>query len=435
MLPRRVTGLAISLLALPYLALAGDYDGCTTVSQIPWLNTANDPWDWGLSPRVAVWFTKRDTDVPARLPLEYQVDTGSCGIIATKDDVKFDDLTEKITANIGYQWLSSSEILYTGWWVWRWVWFNKGDPAKEVKSYVQVLAIDQKLTKCEHWDPSQGASCTGSTPDPNPKTQLMGISWGRMYDGQPQGDPTRNPLLQVKKAGSGDINHFCPGWILDSYGINLGLDNTRWPPGGPPGSEGPIEVKLGTDPGADPAAPPSPVPYHYAWGEIPGCVQVQNPTDTSPEPCVEASILLDTGMNPDKASIRLPQSNVNTLSRTGSHELNPGHTVTVKVGNRGWTLWQIETYTNNDTPFYNCDITPEKTTVYADDPMYHSPARFPFANVGRHAYRRMDTGFDPRRGRARIIPHPLLQPGVPQKLDPYCVGGCGMGCACRACSP
>lgn len=435
MLPRHVTGFAVALLSLPYLALAGLYDNCLTTSQIPWLNTANDPWDWALPPRVAVWFTKKDTDTPARLPLEYLVDTGSCGIITTKDDVKFDEVTEKIPANLGYQWLSSSEILYTGYWVWRWVWFNH-DPAnqfKEVKSYVQVLAIEKKFTKCSHWDESQGAACAGSTEEADPTTQLMGISWGRMYDGQPHGNPTRNPLLQVKSVATGRLDKFCPGWVIDSLGINLGLDNSRWPPTGPGGEKAAsVEVTLGTDPGADPSAPPPVEPYHYPWSEIPGCVQVQNPADTTPEPCVEASILLDSGMKNDHASIRLPQSNVNTLSRTGL-QINPGHIVTVKVGNRGRTLTQIETYTNDDTPFFACDITPKFSNVYADDPMYHSPARFPFANVGRHTYRRWNTGFDPSRGVARLDRHGLLHSGVPKKVDPACSGACGT-CVCRTCT-
>lgn len=47
------------------------------------------------------------------------VDTGTCGIVVPMEniDIKSGEKTDR-----AFQWLSSSKILYVGWWVDRWVW-------------------------------------------------------------------------------------------------------------------------------------------------------------------------------------------------------------------------------------------------------------------------------------------------------------------------
>jgi hypothetical protein len=267
----------------------------------------------------------------------------------------------------------------------------------------------------------------------------MGISWGRMYDGQSFGSPSRNVLLQVDQMATRSLDTtFHHGWMIGAHGINVGLTNSVWDQGasgsGPGNSV--IEVGLGNDPGAPPRDPSDP-PHLYAWGEVAGCVSVDRSR------CVECSVLLDTGMmdrtdavmkKGDHASIRMPRDIVRTLQRDGTR-LKEGQAVIIRLGRPGTTLTDLEAFTYPHSPWPDCDITPAYSDVYED--AFHTPPRFPFANTGRHVYRRWSTGYDPVRGVARFVRHSLAD--IPQLLDPRldvadCMGTrCGSSCPCHSC--
>jgi hypothetical protein len=140
-------------------------------------------------------------------------------------------------------------------------------------------------------------------------------------------------------------------------------------------------------------------------------------------------------MGVDHASIRLPQAGIDPLSRHDTTRLDPGQPVTVRFGEHGATGTELETFTLANTPRADCDVTPLYADVYSDSPATHSPLRDPFANNGRHSYRRWNVGFDSIGGVAKLTRHPLLAPLLTRRKDILlCSATCTTGCTCHSCT-
>ncbi|KAM5370590.1 hypothetical protein ACJZ2D_008416 [Fusarium nematophilum] len=80
--------------------------------------------------------------------------------------------------------LTSSNTLFTGFWIWRWVWFNKGTP-HQIKASVKILAVESKYVCPGYVVGVSGATCPdGVPPAPDDMITIMGIGYGRTYDGR-----------------------------------------------------------------------------------------------------------------------------------------------------------------------------------------------------------------------------------------------------------
>ncbi|KAI9787553.1 MAG: hypothetical protein M1839_000083 [Geoglossum umbratile] len=392
----------VALLPVSYIAQAGPYTGSTTSSLIKWRSTVNDNFDFTDTPHASVWFSS-NSSAPDTSRYSFFVDTGSCGIVTAKKKVNI-LASEQVAANRAWHFLSSSKTLYTGWWVERYVWFNHDDVdrANEIKSLLKVLAVDVKYTNCVGWKPENTDTCpdASATSDSDPDTQILGISYGRTYDGQPQGTPDKNAFLNVVSMATGPMAQFHYGWIVDLRGITVGLTDGNWGVG-----FSDFEVQLGDDRGAP---PPSALAHQHPWGEVPGCVLFPGiPSST----CIECSVLLDTGI--DYASIRVPKVTAQALGRDSSnnHLLN-SQAVDIRIGSMSRPPRSVDAFTTPDSPPRECDITPSYAQVYNDPTA--GVIRPPFVNTGRHLFRRWAQGFDPLRGIVGFLTH---------NLPPQLVGG------------
>ncbi|KAL7755625.1 hypothetical protein ACKLNR_014152 [Fusarium oxysporum f. sp. zingiberi] len=416
---------AVAALPLALIAQAGSHAGCRGSTLIPFLDRdARNEFHFSKRPEVYVKFSfGEEGPGPSVESKRFIVDTGTCGIVVSKEVVNFDEGEADI---LGYQWLSSSKILYVGWWVYRWVWFNHGhsdSTSQVVGGRVRILALEKKWEKCPNWTPADKENCPDmehAVPGDTSNVRMMGIGFGRMHDGQPQGDPYKNPLLNIQRIGSVWVPSFCPGWIIDLQGITFGLTDNNWAQF-EQRRNNIGEIRLGTDPGWHYLWHPPPL--FFPWGEMHACVGfAEHPVDKYIDPlkwldhCVWGAALFDTGLDNPKASIRMPCEISRKSSLNPRGGVPPGETeydsllltanAVVIVGiadseeHRSMIAsWAYETPTS---PAWLWDVAPRYTDLYCDA---NPPIRPPSINTGMHIFRRFAFGFDPLRGRAALAKH------------------------------
>jgi hypothetical protein len=400
-----ITGLAF--LTVSFLSLAGrvrptPFDGYTTTATIPWVDGHQN---FVPEPHVRIKFSYTDGTEITMGTLKFTVDTGTCGIVTTENRTGIQDWEKTERA---WHYLSSSHVLYTGWWVERDVTFaeaTSNNVRTHVRSRVKVLSIGRKYTDCTGWTPDQedceenpDAVLCCRDPDAaieaNPETSLLGIGYGRVYDSQPQGTPNKNPLLNLRQIGSSDLAAgFYPGWRIDEEGMKIGLTNNVW------GGMSSFEVPLGHPPLKTPSIPPAGGPRpQFPWREL----NLAHADITVNLIGVDFQLLFDTGLN--YSSIRLPEADALAVRDTNKHlkdeipvRLRVGRSISRPTGQRigGWQY-------GPERPSSDCDITPEWTQVTydSDKPL--------FINTGRHIFRRWAQGYDPWRGIIGFEEHPLL---------------------------
>lgn len=114
----------------------------TITDLIPFVPEAPSSPPFVNSPHVHLWFSRGgngDSDIPNYY--RFYVATGSCGIITPVSHLNA--LSGEPRTPGAYQFFTSSNTLYTGLWIWRWVWYNKGT-SHQIKAHVQVLAVENK---------------------------------------------------------------------------------------------------------------------------------------------------------------------------------------------------------------------------------------------------------------------------------------------------
>ncbi|KAH9206015.1 hypothetical protein DL95DRAFT_240314, partial [Leptodontidium sp. 2 PMI_412] len=231
------------------------------------------------------------------------VDTGTCGIVRSAksidgwEDIDLDDCDDPEVCQVGWHFLSSANLLYSGVWIPKDVYFNF-DPAagnKLIKARVPIFAVTG-VVECKHYDVKSGNGiCPPIPPSTTPyevtpypsSIEILGIGFGRVGDGQPQGTPDKNPLLNVKEIKGEAPVAYWPGYVISKEGITIGLAGFNT--GGMQFAKLPPRVGPG----------PGPPPHPYDWGELPGCVKLDA------APCRSVSFLLDTGI--DYPNVRLPR--------------------------------------------------------------------------------------------------------------------------------
>ncbi|GKT16763.1 hypothetical protein AVHY2522_12875 [Acidovorax sp. SUPP2522] len=165
-------------------------------------------------------------------PFIVTLDTGSTGVVISAVDLPgYSRNEEARQANEGWEYRSSSRQLLIGHWVVRDVVLNSG--WNEVIARVPVLAVEKEII-CPRWDQKANRpECenpTYTTESPG-GIAYMGVGFGREHDGQPQGMPDKNPLLNIAEIGGNPVARGAVhgGYIVTKYGIYVGLapDNVR----------------------------------------------------------------------------------------------------------------------------------------------------------------------------------------------------------------
>jgi hypothetical protein len=324
--------------------------------------------------------------------LSFSVDTGTCGIVTNHNRTNL-HVSEETSSNEGQEWLSSSKILYIGYWVPRNVTFVHSKPGV-VKTYQPVLAVTKKLVNCVWWEPSYGNDCPGATEETDFIISIIGIGYGRSYDGQPQGLPDKNPLLKIDSIDSVALNSiptFHPGWRVDEKGIQVGLLDSIW---NDPSRPTRTDVQLPT-----PIPPPPPATLgrnpHFDWQEVRGCVKFPPITGSGAStPCISVALLLDTGIN--WSSIRVDSTTAVSVRDATTKHVKTDQIVDVfAVSPAVTSRVQLYKFTTTGSEPAACYWTPEYTSVTSDP----EHGRRNFTNTGRRAFRVWGFTFDPVNGR------------------------------------
>lgn len=364
--------LTIALFLVSSFAHRGIYDGYTTSALIPFIKAG----DGGVSFTNPVQAALRLSSTSTR---EFRpiVDTGTCGLVISAADITDWREEEATFESLGWEFLSSSKRLYNGHWIKRDIYFNVGSSAHPlIRSQIPILAVTN-VTICEDYNTAvDKAKCPTIPPPPVTHMptgiQLMGIGFGRVADGQPQGTPVKNPLLNVVDiAGTTtDLARLWPGYIISKAGITVGLTDSNM--------DGMEYAKLfpRTKTGSEPATTAR---HPFDWAELPACVSIDRAL-----PCTNCTALLDTGV--DQAYITVPLS-VTLRRRAGSFVLVTGSDVQITFGQPGIASENFEVGTDVTT-----GVTPRE--VFG----YRTMRRAPHVNTGRHIYRAFEVGFDPIRG-------------------------------------
>ncbi|PVH68172.1 hypothetical protein DL98DRAFT_394629, partial [Cadophora sp. DSE1049] len=348
------------------------YDLYTTTAPIPFsesLDLLTPPMTNKPHVRVRISSTTSRLFTPV-------VDTGTCGFAVSAADLPDWDPAEATPASEGWQFLSSSDKLYVGHWVERDLYFNVRIPTLPmlpiVRSRVKVLAVTS-VTTCSEYNVAVDRDVCPMSPLPQVTPmpsgiELMGIGFGRMADGQPQGTPDKNPFLNIADIIGGRLNLFYPGYIIRSTGIDVGLTIFNM-----------FDMRFAHLPARSGKRHP------YDWGELPACVSVGGSS-----PCMQGTALLDTGI--DYANIRT-QANFRTWPTHADpasthHKLVNDHVnVRIELGQPGVEVEEFEVGVD-----IRRGVTPSEVRVYRDS------TRAPFVNTGRHIYRDWDVAFDPVAG-------------------------------------
>lgn len=419
--------LPLLVLILPLTAQAQSYPVTGTTALIPWTRRTDFPtvpYTFDTIPHARIRFSYDDPSIPESPWIQsesesdptpnfysFTVDTGTCGIVANKEKVNLHD-SEQHDTNQGQQYLSSSKTLYVGYWVPRQVEFVHSTPI--IKTLQPVLAVTKKFIYCEHWEESMGNSCIGAMEVTVSAVTILGIGYGRTYDGQPQGTPDKNPLLNIESIGGTAIDSlatFHPGWRIDANGVQVGLTRDIWYP--PLWTSFTITVRLGTPAGSTRPFPPESATRnpHTPWSELRGTVEFPG---TRFNGRVDVSLLLDTGLS--WSSIRVDQALARAVRDDGNTDpllkqlLNDNQIVDVRSGSlpKGGIFGSLprniletmflfrQRYKHTDTGPVpgTCYWTPEFTRVTYDD-IYHRPY---FVNTGRNAFKVWTFAFDPWNG-------------------------------------
>jgi hypothetical protein len=302
------------------------------------------------------------------------MDTGSVGIALAYDQIpNYKRLKVDPDAKPGYQFLSSSKILWKGTWVRTAVTFYDGS-TPVATSLVPVLGVEQEVV-CQSY--SGGGTC-GNIPLHSAKGReiaYMGVGFGREEDHQPQGTPDKNPLLNLNTiAGRAVAGVFNRGYIIGSTGVTVGLTSVN--------TRGFSFIKL--------------IPsneYSGDWMPASMCVQING------SPCSPGSVLVDTG---------IPQSYV-TVPSSVQFE-----TVQVRdPSDRSKTVGVLAsgTVVAVNLPGLPNPVAVDSFTVGQHAPVepllvipFRSDTRKPFVNTGRHFLRQFQFLYDARNGYVGLKP-------------------------------
>lgn len=389
---------------LSSFVVAGPYSSYDISTLIPYEDQRDPSWSDLVHVRLWVGSTVGDG-------VKTFVDTGSTGIVLPAKDIPGFTKNHCTTRNSGFHYLTSSNILYKGCWLTQDIYFNVGRTLQPVvHARVPVLAVTQRI-QCRSDTDDRTVISTGDctnkdrtdedpTCDPLATTRIcfgiLGIGWGRLDDGQPQGTSDKNPLINIvdMTIPTFDIRRLYKGFIVQKDGITVGLtdgntlnldfgDLTEHPnvtaPPPPPGTGGPTRN----------------------WNLLPACIWM-DAEDPKTADCQPVSALLDTG---------IPQSYFRTPTTSGhlpprdsmSLDVTAGTAITVSFMKSTPSTWRpvhpAESFRvkvfGSTAAERKHDVSPTYMRAYAKDGYVVGT----FFNSGMRVFRRYEVCHDAQAGR------------------------------------
>ena len=423
-----VTALWAILLFSP--AQAGTYAGYTATGLIPFLEADEPGLGFNDDVHVQALFARPPFIGSGSGSIPLYVDTGTCGVLISATDIPGWTGTPPVGAVAGWHYLSSSSILYNGYWITKDLYFNDvyeepgnttSDPGtgpvvvipRYIRTRTPILAVTAK-TNCTDYDTvAAGPTCAGTPLSPS-GVRIMGIGFGRTHDGQPQGTPDKNPFLHVASIASRtqslppvQTGTFWPGYIISKQGITVGLTDAN--------TASMAFARLETTSGGA-------TTQHWTdldtvdWQELPACIKITAPgaAPGGPTPCEEGTALLDLGtgnsfvrvkhdtVDHDNINDPLPRSEATQLLNTGTH-------VQIRFGNPAPGAADAHFTVGMSSATDPRPVTPERVrAVYARS----GGGRDAFINTSRYMYRRFVVAFDPVLGRMGFRLTPVLTPAL-----------------------
>lgn len=159
------------------------------------------------------------------------MDTGSTGVVISAADLPGYSAADAANYPQGWEYLSSSKRLWIGHWLPRDLVFVDSVGKPLVTASVPVLAVETEIN-CPGWDEKANKPACDKPKDTvqNPTgIAYMGVGFGREHDGQPQGTPDKNPLLNItaidgQPVAKGSIRS---GYIVSQGGVHVGLTSAN----------------------------------------------------------------------------------------------------------------------------------------------------------------------------------------------------------------
>jgi len=301
-------------------------------------------------------------------PRRVTMDTGSTGVMISS--LLLPGYTPTAADSAGWEFLSSSKLLFRGHWVPRDLVFMDGQGRRLATAHVPVLAVDSVIT-CPRFDMASGTCPDPSGAKVDSTTVYMGVGFGREHNGQTQGTPDKNPFLNLTRIGDTPVQRgsFRPGYVITRTGVHLGLT--------PANTANFVYERLtagayGT----------------MDWNGAPICLQV------NASPCVAGSVLVDTGIEQMYLTVT-PRIPVDTVPRPNPSRhgasvgaLADGSQVTVRFPGAASPVAHY-TFRVGDTG------NPMQPTI-AIPSIVDTTATF--VNTGRHFLRDFDVLFDAQGG-------------------------------------
>ncbi|KAK6504388.1 hypothetical protein TWF506_002588 [Arthrobotrys conoides] len=194
---------------------------------IPFTNagTGTDQFPDNSGPRV--YIDVDGVNIWGNSPKGLIVDTGSTGFtIGEKTWTNYFGKNWATTdkSRPGWKYLSSSNLLYKGYWVNVNITFKDLSWKPLIRSEVPVLVFDQKL-ECDEINNATG-NCLVTPTAKVAEGAYMGIGYGRRSDGMTQCTPDTNPLLNVRGIWRDlptTICNYRNGYVVTKTGIYWGL--------------------------------------------------------------------------------------------------------------------------------------------------------------------------------------------------------------------
>ena len=356
-----VVGLAALLVGGAAHAQAGpDLTAYAQTGLIPFLPSSQQPFE--APPKVAL---RLEGPLGAFQPHPVVMDTGSTGVVVSAADLPGYSAAKAAAYPAGWEFLSSSKRLWVGHWVPTTIVYADAAGGEAARAQVPVLIVETAM-KCPGYDtktsPGTCAAPTETVDLPR-GIAYMGVDFGRERNGQTQGTPDKNPLLNLTALAGKPISAkgFRKGYVITPDGARVGLTAQA--------AAGFRFVKLDARPGGGP----------LDWGQAPMTVAAGD------QPAQAGALLIDTGIATmylgvaDPAALKT-HTETNQNAKTPSKVLDDGQTVTVTVPTAPATTFAF-------TVGQGDPIAPSQVLV-------NSPMTKAFVNTGRHALRRYDVLFD-----------------------------------------
>jgi hypothetical protein len=365
---------------LAWTASAGPYSAYDVTTLIPFEDQTDPTWN----DKVHVYM--RIGSATGRL-LRPWIDTGSTGVVLPASLVPGFNQNKCNSFNEGYHYLTSSNILYLGCWLPQDLYFNTEETNHAVvHAQVPVFAVHTKV-ECaagtDDVDVIRTGTCTGtSTADPT-GFWFVGIGWGRIDDGKPQGTSDKNPLINVADVeGVADITRLYKGFTVTKDGIVLGLtdantDGIDW-------TDLPLHQDSSSGGGGGGSGTRN-------WGQIPACLWFGTQVPGT-DACQEVAALLDTGI--DESYLRMPKSTGTLPPHDAGGLVDEGTAVTVSFKPMGVGDWLLfyphDTFVVDRPTGDKQDVMPRQMTAFKKDGYVVKS----FFNSGRHVFRKYEVTHD-----------------------------------------